>query len=263
MAYLELNGKKYVLDATEKLTPSKLIPPDVLNSEGMVIEKIDDGGWGWKMLWEEDEVFNNNILLIADIDKDGLLTGEATITSADYARIARMPRLKEGKKQFTEAYFSSQNAGVKIDSVYFDNEKSDTLPLVQHVSFNQTLSSSGDYKYFTANMFSGLEKNPFFADNRSSDIFFGYKQHITINGSFAIPEGYKFEELPKNIKMIMPDTSISFTRIAQAGEDRLSVRIILDFKKTSYTIEEYPEFKDFYKKLFDLLNEQFVLSKKN
>lgn len=263
MAYLELNGRKYVLDATEKITPSKLIPLDVLNSEGMVIEKIDNGGWGWKNLWEEDEVFNNTILLLADIDKDGLMTGEATVTSADYARIARMPHLKEGKKKFTEAYFNSQNAGVKIDSVYFDNEKNDTLPLVQHISFNQSLSSSGDYKYFTANMFSGLEKNPFFADNRSSDIFFGYKQHITIIGNFEIPEGYKFEELPKNIKMIMPDTGIVFLRMASANAERLSLRITLDFKKTSYSIEEYPEFKDFYKKLFDLLNEQFVLSKKS
>lgn len=263
MAYMEINGRKYVLDATEKITPSNLIPLDVLNSEGMVIEKVDEGEWGWKMLWQEDEMFNSTILLMADIDKDGVMQGEATVNSGDYARVNRMPHFKEGKKQFTDAYFSSQSAGVKVDSVYFENEKNDTLPLVQHVVFKQSLSSSGDYKYFTANMFSGLEKNPFFADNRFSDIFFGFKQHTAIVGNFTIPPGYQFEELPKNVKMIMPDSSIVFTRMASADQDRLSVRVVLDFKKPQYSIEAYPEFKEFYKKLFDMLNEQFVFRKKS
>ena len=80
--------------------------------------------------------------------------------------------------------------------------------------------------------------------------------------NFTIPDGYAFEELPKNLRMIMPDTSIVFTRMASAEQDRLSVKIILDIKKPSYSIEEYPEFKEFYKKLFDLLNEQFVYRKK-
>jgi hypothetical protein len=263
MAYVEINGRKYVLDATEKITPSKLIPLDVLNSEGLVIEKIDTGEWGWQMLSQDDEIFNNTVLLMADIDKDGLMTGEASINSTGYARIGRMSRLKEGKKQFTDTYINTESVGANVDSVYFENEKNDNLPLVQHVAFKQSLSSSGDYKYFTANMFSGLEKNPFYADNRFSDIFFGYKQHIVIIGNFKIPEGYQFEELPKNVKMIMPDTGIVFTRIAQVEEDRLSLKITLDFNRPSYYIEEYPEFKEFYKKLFELLNEQFVYRKKS
>ena len=40
------------------------------------------------------------------------------------------------------------------------------------------------------------------------------------------------------------------------------VRINLDFKKPFYSAAEYGGFREFYKKLFDILNEQFVIRKK-
>jgi hypothetical protein len=39
MAYVKIGDKTYVMDATEKETPVHLIPPDVLMTEGLVIEK--------------------------------------------------------------------------------------------------------------------------------------------------------------------------------------------------------------------------------
>ena len=48
MAYVEVNDKVYVLDATQKQTPAHLLPPDVLATEGLVIEKLDTYEWGWR-----------------------------------------------------------------------------------------------------------------------------------------------------------------------------------------------------------------------
>jgi hypothetical protein len=263
MALVELDGKEYVLDAVEKFTPSKLIPPDVLASNGLVIEKLDTGEWGWHMLWNEGAVFNNTVFINGDVDADGKLKGTADISSEGYARVRRAPLVQDGKKAFIEKYFTSQNEGVKVDSLVFENETTDTMPLVQKISFSQELSGAGDYKYFNVNLFSGLEKNPFIEDNRFSDVFFGYNQRIGILANIGLPDNYQFEELPKNIRMIMPDTGIVFTRFTGVEDNRLSVRVILDFKKPVYSVEEYPEFQEFYKKLFDLLNEQFVVRKKS
>ncbi len=262
MAYVKLNDRTYTLDATEKFTPSQLIPLDVTASEGLVIEKLDTYEWGWQVLWDPTQQFKNTIVIQAAIDKDGEMSGDATISSADYARVVRMPKVKEGKQKFIEAYFTSQNVGSSVDSLQLENEENDSLPLVQKIHFKQSTSSSGEYKYFNTNLFTGLEKNPFLADSRFSDIFFGANQRYNIVGSFNIPDGYNFEELPKNVRMIMPDTSISFTRLVGANEETLSVRYTLEFKKPIYNIEEYPEFKEFYKKLYGLLSEQFVIKKK-
>ncbi|MEO5889300.1 MAG: hypothetical protein ABIQ31_03565 [Ferruginibacter sp.] len=173
-----------------------------------------------------------------------------------------MPLLKKGKQKFIDNYFTSTNTGLSIDSVSLENEDVDSMPLIQHVSFKAKTSASGDYQYFSANLFSGLEKNPFIADNRFSDVFFGANQKYTIIGHFTIPAGYQFDDLPKNIKMIMPDTSIVFSRMMQVTDNEVSVRILLDIKRPFYSIEDYPYFQEFYKKLFELINEQIVFKKK-
>lgn len=262
MAYVSINEINYVLDATDKYTPANLIPYDVASTEGLVIEKIATNEWGWKTLWEPKKLFTNTTFLNAEIDDKGTINGFAQITSEDYSRLIRMPQLKEGKDKFTAAWLNQSKQDIKIDSLTFTNEDADSLPLIQALNFKKKISSSGDYNYFSVNLFSGLDKNPFIADERFSDIFFGANQKYTIAGNFIIPENYQFETLPKNIKMIMPDTSIVFSRIASVSNNILSVRIILEFRQPFYSNEEYDYFKEFYKKLFDFLNEQFVFKKK-
>jgi hypothetical protein len=100
------------------------------------------------------------------------------------------------------------------------------------------------------------------ADTRSSDIFFGANQTYSIVGNYSIPEGYEFDELPKSMKMIMPDTSITFTRIIRASNNELSVRFTVEFRLPFYPLDSYPDFQEFYKQLFDLLNEQIIFKKK-
>jgi hypothetical protein len=95
-----------------------------------------------------------------------------------------------------------------------------------------------------------------------ADIDFGFLQEYTMFGNYTIPQDYVFEELPANFSMIMPDTSIIFTRNIQADENLLNVRMTVEFKRTFYPVSEYPEFAAFYKKLFTKLNEQIVIKKK-
>ncbi|WP_462218801.1 DUF3857 domain-containing protein, partial [Ferruginibacter sp.] len=262
LAYVVIDKQNYVLDATDKYTPAKLIPYEVASSEGLVIEKFDTYKWGWKTLWNEKQLFKNTTILDAIIDDKGNMSGAALITSADYSRFIRMAKLKEGKDKFTEAWLNQNKEDIKIDSLTFTNEGTDSLPLVQQLKFEKKISSSGDYNYFSVNLFSGLDKNPFIADERFSDIFFGANQHYTIAGNFQIPENCQFEPLPKNIKLMMPDTSIVFLRTAVVNENILSIRYVIEFKQPFYSYQDYDYFKEFYKKLFDLLNEQFVFKKK-
>lgn len=260
MAFVEIGDKEYVLDASQKETPAHLIPAEILETQGLVIEKIETFEWGWRPL-SNHGLAKNLVLVNGKIDASGKMTGEATISSYDYARLSRLPVAKKGKEKFIETYISS-NQGMSVDDVSFANLDSDSLPLVQTIKFNQPLNSSGEYSYFSSNILSGLEKNPFVADQRYSDVFFGTNQSYTILGNFTIPEGYEFDELPKNVKMIMPDTSIVMSRLAQLSNGTLMTRIQVDFKRPFYPATQYMEFQEFYKRLFELINEQFVVRKK-
>jgi hypothetical protein len=262
-AYVEIDGTPYVLDATQKDTPVHLIPADILMTEGLVIEKYETFDWGWKTMWKNNASAKSTIWIKGAIDAAAKMSGEATITSYDYARLARIESAKAGKEKYIQKYVSDASNGLAIEGIEFANLESDSLPLVQKIKFNQTLNAAGDYKYFSINLLTGLEKNPFVADNRAADVFFGYNQNFEISGTFTLPDGFQFDELPKNIKMIMPDTSVVISRLSQVYENMLQTRIQIEFKKPVFTAAEYPDLQEFYHRLFDLLNEQFVVRKKS
>jgi hypothetical protein len=262
MAYVEIDKQVYVLDATEKYTPSHLIPLDVMFSEGLVIEKPETFEWGWRPLWNENTLIKNTLVMQAKIDENGLMIGHASLFSYDYDRVQRIEDAKKDKTKFLEKYFLADNQNVKVDSLTFEHLENDSMPLVQKVQFSLPVSASGEYKYFSTNLFTRLDKNPFVADSRFSDIFFGVNQSYNIVANITIPEGYAFETLPKNMRMIMPDTSIAITRRLVAENNQLAVRINLEFKKPFFTVQEYPDFKEFYKQLFAVLSEQIAIKKR-
>ena len=261
MAYVEIDNHVYVLDATNKYNPPDLIPREVMFTEGLVIEKYETYEWGWKLLWDEKQQFKDVLIMQATIDDQGIMKGEASLNSLGYSRVQKLPDLELDKQKYIEKHFTASNSSLKLENLSFANQENDSLPLVQKINFTMPVNASGDYKYFSVNLFSGLDKNPFVSDSRFSDIYFGANQSLDIIANITIPDGYVFEALPKSIRMIMPDTSISITRRIAADKKQLSARITLQFKKPFFPVGDYPYFKEFYKKLFDLLNEQIAIRK--
>jgi hypothetical protein len=260
LAYVKIGDKVYILDATDKITPSNMIPLEVHASEGLVIEKISTYEWGWKVLWDSKHLFANSVSISAAIDSKHQLGGDAFVTTDGYARLKLMPVVRQGDEAL-KASLAAQNE-VKIENLEVINRDNDTLPLEQKFRFVMPASSTGDYHFFSLNLFTGLEKNPFIADERKSDIFFGYNQQYAVNCAVAIPEGYVIEDLPKNVKMITPDSSLIFTRMSYYKDGALTVRINLEFKSPLYSVDDYEGFREFYKKLFGMLNDKYVYKKK-
>jgi len=262
MAYVKINQHIYVLDASDKYATPNIVPWDVMFTYGILIEKEGLNGWRWCSLWNENQIFNHVVVMNADIDQEGVMKGTSTIYSLGYSRSRRIGVLKSGKEKYIEKYCATTNPEIKVDSVIFKNESIDTLPLEQHIYFIQNLSSTGDYRFFKTNPFTGYETNPFTSDTRFSDIFFGANQKFTLVVNINLPEGYGLESLPKNTTLIMHDTSIIFRRIFQAGDDKFSMRTTIEFKKPFYKVNDYDIFREFFKRFFDLLNEQVVIRKK-
>lgn len=258
MACVVIDDKRYILDAADKYNPAYLIPSDVLNNEGFVVDKDNPR---WITLQDDKDKYENVVSIFSEITPDGLMKGQATVFSSGYSKNPRVKKWKEDKGSF-DSYFSKAFTGIKVDTIEVKNEDIDTLPLEQKVQFSLPVNQSGGYEYFPLNLFQGLEKNPFIADQRYTDIDFGYRQSFQVIGKIYIPDGYEFEELPKNIKMIMPDTSIVLKRMMQADSNSVDLRITVDFQKPVYAANDYPLFKEFYKKLFATLNEQVVIKKK-
>jgi len=254
------SAKNYVLDASNKYNIFNVIPYDQLNTFGL---SVDEDNKDYKMVFMgTDDPAIKSIYLNAEIKASNKMEGTAQISNYTYNRIKGLEDYAaEDEKKYTSNLKNDDN-NLKITAFKMDNLTVDSLPLVQNVDFSLDLAVSDDnYIYFNPNQLTGLNKNPFLSGARFTDIDFGYRDNMVLNGVFKLPPGYKVDALPKNITMSTPDASIIFRRSIIEQDGTLTVRYVINHKKTIYFKDEYPDFHEFYKKLYEMLNEQVVLKK--
>jgi hypothetical protein len=252
--------KKYILDATGKYNMYNDIPYDVLNSTGMYLN-MDDKGYDLIFIDKKQPV-RQAVFINAEIKPDGKLSGNAQISSVSYNRINDLKKYKtDGEKDFIDFLAEGDN-NLKLSGLKMENMDIDTLPLVQTVNFELDMAGSDDtYIYLNSNLFSGLYKNPFLREERSTDIDFGYLDDLSISGIYKIPAGYKTDALPKSINMTMPDQSVTFRRFVAEQDGSIAVRYSITYNKTIFFKEDYSDFYEFFKKMYEMMNEQIVLKK--
>ncbi|PJJ83673.1 DUF3857 domain-containing protein [Mucilaginibacter auburnensis] len=252
--------KEYVLDATGKYNVFNEIPAELLNSSGLYIDK-------GKELYdivslEKLTPSSQTVFVTAQIKPDGKLEGTTNIRSSSYNRLNAIERYKtDGEKKYID-YLRNDDNGIKIASLKFENLDVDTLPLLHTINFTADLSGSDDtYIYLNPNLFSSLRKNPFLAENRLTDIEFGYNRNFSIGGRYTMPAGFKVDAMPKSGKIVMPDKSISMSRIVGEQDGVISIRYVVEFSSPIYLKKDYPDFREFVKVLYEMLNEQIILKK--
>jgi hypothetical protein len=257
--YVQLNNEPIVLDASNKNSPVDIGPWDVQFSNGFIVDNkipqiisIADTKHRYKL----------TSIVNTEITPEGDVKGNAKVYASEYARIERLGAWKKGKDNYKKTYFTEPHPQFTFDSVLVLNDDKDSVSLENHVNFSGKLNTSGDYFFYQPNVFIEMEENPFLEEQRFSSIEFGYNQHYTITSNIRFPANFEPEELPKNIKMILPDTSIILHRIMQRNDNMISYRITLEINRPFYFADEYADFREFFAVLIEKLNEQIVFKKK-
>jgi len=250
----------YVLDATNKYNFYKDVPANVLNSYGLLINK-EDKKYDLVVV-ENQKPIRDVVMVNADVKPGGKMEGTAQISSFDYFRKVNIESYTlNGEKKYIEELKEKDN-NLNITSLKMENMSVDSLPLIQNIGFNLDLTGSDEnYIYFKSNLFNSMGANPFLSENRASDIDFGFRNNYLITSIYNVPAGYKLDALPKSVSMTMPDQTITFKRLAGEQDGSIMIRYVIDFKKTIFFKENYAELHDFYKKMYEMMNEPIVLKK--
>lgn len=256
-----INEKKFFLDAaTSGNTPAHVIPNDILNTTALIVNRKKGG---LITVTNDSLQYTDYISQQTVLDEKGVLSGEVYIKSDAYSRLEKVDDYKEeGKEKYINSYY--QNSGITVKDFEFLNLENDSLPAEQKFTFSTSLAGSGDYLYIPVNLFTGFDKNPFISYNRFSNVNFGYKRMISTYSVIKLPGNYTVDALPKPIKMTTPDNDIVFNKSVNYDKEANTLTCILtfNFKKSLYTVDEYPILMEVYKKMFDFLKEPVVLKKK-
>lgn len=259
-AVVLIDDKKYYLDATDPYGQPDMVPFSILNTTAFIVNRKKGGIIN---ITDESHQFKENITLSVKFDANHAISGDAYVNSLQYARIDRLRSWKRGRERYLNA-FRKSSSSLTIDSVEIKNEDQDSLPLYQHIRFKAPATTTGDYIFVPINLFSGFETNPFLSANRFSDVNFGFRQSISFSTYIEVPEGFATDGLPKSLQLVNADKTVIFIRelFDDAPNKKVLARIRIEFKKSLYGVDEYGELKEFYKKMFDMLNEPIVFKKK-
>lgn len=259
-AYEKIGERTFILDATQKFSPPDLIPFPLLNTIGFVVDKKK-----FKLLriLSNKDVYDNTIIVNAKIDDNGLLKGTGKITSSSYAKQVRTEKIKTDSRKFIKEVLEESGNELVVDNYTFDSLDNDTRPLVQNIEFHHEQNVSGGFIFLTYNLFTGLIKNPFTAEERFTNINFGYPYNINLQVNIQLPKKSKIDKLPGNKSLIFGDKSLLVSRTLKIENNTLIATIQFSQTITLVQNNQYTNLKSSYKQIIDLLNEPIIIKINN
>ncbi|WP_133300240.1 DUF3857 domain-containing protein [Mucilaginibacter terrenus] len=250
----------YVLDASGKYNTYNSTPYDLL---GINMLTIDPDKKDFQIVKLKTALPSTEIVLVdASLNPTGKMDGSVQVASSNYKRISKLEVYdKIGEKKYLEA-IKDDNNNLQLSDFKFSNLEADTLPLREDFNFKLELTGSDDnYIYFSPNLFTGIGANPFLSESRLADVDFIFPSTYSINGNYKLPVGFKIDALPKSTILSMPDQSVTFKRTTGENNGAVVIHYVIIFRKTKYTRDEYPALRQFFKTMYEMLNEQVVLKK--
>ena len=262
VAHTIVGGKMMLIDATEPMMKLGVLPIRCLNENGRLI-KGDSGEW---VSLQSNEKMSKTLILNMNINPEGQVKGDLSVSFLGYyGNMYRKIMTKEGKDKYTENFKKSHPAW-EITKTTIGGLEDLNNPLVAQfeTTINEKSNVAGDRIYLNPMVGEGEEKNPFEAITRKFPVDFGVLTEENFVATYTIPEGYAVEEIPKGIKVNLPDDGGRFMYVVNSSsqEGKISIASRINFKKTMYSAEEYEILRKFYDQIVQKHAEQIVLKKK-
>lgn len=255
VACVDLDGIKYILDATDQQTPVSMIPVDLLNTVGFLVDKKQSG---FVKLVDPAKRKSFSVTVRSTIKSPEEIEGRASVALFDYARIGHAAKYRGDRSGYQKEFLSTA-PDMQVDSFTVHNLDTDSAGLVHDIVLRQTLNKSGNYYFLNYNFFTGFDKNPFVSDYRFTNIDFGSKYSCVLNCVFTLPENLKVESLPKNLRMVIPGDQLVAIRDIKKSGNQLLINLRIDINSPEFSADSYNVIKEFFMKLSDMLNEPVLL----
>lgn len=259
IAHVNVNGKEYLMDATDPIIRCGVLPTRCLNGEGRLISSVNPR---WIPLTSSEKistVFSAKL----SIDKSGELKGNVDVSEGGYRALSTRKSIQnEGKEKYIEAIKKIKTSWQIEKHDFVDLESIDkALSTKYEVIISDHAQVAGNLIYLKPMLTEGEKENPFKLEQRLFPVDFAAPVDETYICYFTLPEGYHVEELPKNIITDLPEKSGRFTYMAAINGNIIQVMSKIQLKKPVYSAEEYHLLKELYSQIVTKHAEQIVLKK--
>lgn len=258
-SYIQLNGKEYFLDATEKFLPFDVLPEKCYNHKGFLVS-LKEYGWIPLEPTQRNKVYITSNLLLQE---NGDLTGTVKVSRYDYAAFhARKDTSETKQKEFKEVIFGSTYKTLNVNEVLNSNDIEKPLIETYKATLEKYADVAADRIYLKPHIFYHSENNPFTASTREYPIDFPELIDIYITVNFTIPNEYQIDELPESKLLTLPGNAARYSTNIKAMENQIIFNSRLQINQELFQPHEYPNLKEFYSRMIAKKSELITLRKK-
>ncbi|MEC4004686.1 DUF3857 domain-containing protein [Flavobacterium sp. SUN052] len=255
-----LDGKQYLLDATNKNCTINNLALRDLNTVGRLINK-DGSSLEINLMPNYNSLYSNNI--IAEISKDGEVSGQVREQYLDYEALQFRDKYTGMAK---ESYLEKREKlypGLEIENYELKNDKQVYEPIIENYTFKNknTVEIIGDKMFFSPMLHFAKNQNPFKQENRQYPVNFSYPSKDKYSIIITIPEGYKIESLPKAVSLSIENKEATFNFVVSSTENKITISLNFETNTSVIPAEHYNALKQFYKVMIEKQTEKIVLKK--
>lgn len=261
IAKAEINGKDYLLDATDKYTPFDMLPFRALNHYGRVMDFKNESYW-YTIKPESKNLYQVRANLKFNIEEQKA-EGIFDVVTMGYNAINSNKVIDEyGKDEYMDAWEKDITGGFKITSYEKNEERSDDRTVAQRFGFEIEEILQGDMIYFNPFLIRFFNENPFLLEERNYPIDFGYRRHYRYQINMTLPEGYTVHELPEEQAVKLGESVAVLKFIHQQNTNQVSLSFDLALNSTYFAAADYGALKNLFKHVTDLQKNALVVLKK-
>lgn len=255
LVLVKVGGKQILVDATEPHLPLGQIPFRCLNGSGILLDKENPQ----KIALLNQENYSRRISMIMDYTGDSV-TGNMKTDLAGYFAGKEWKSMQEkGMDTYTKEK-SGGNADWALKNLDAQWEGN---TLVQRCEIDKANPFKGKPAMVYLNAIYGkhFDENPFKLQTRKYPVDFGCPYNYSYQVILKLPEEYTLENVPENVKVVLPEKGGSFLYSASLMGNQLVISSEFKINKLIYGQLQYPMIKQLFQHVVDKYNEKIVIKK--
>lgn len=260
IAYVNLNGKDYFLDATDKYSEINILPIRDYNWNGVM---VDTPNKQWKLIDLKKPDASGYISMInATIAKDGKAVGKVQIKKSNhYGYLFRKKYFSMSEEDYIRDKESSFG-DMFIKDYLAENTEGDGA-IVEKFSYEieNVADIVGDKIFITPLMFLADDENPFKLEERNFPVDFVYPFTDKYIINMKLPEGYEVTSLPKPVKLSFGENLGQYQFIISNSGNFIRLNVDFDINTNIIAPKDYEFLKQFFNEKIKKESEQIVLTK--
>ena len=257
-----LNGEEILLDGTEEVSRLGILPKNDLNQVGF---RLDDEGGQWIKLHSRNRV-NQVTYSRFDLDEKGQLKGDISVQNRDYSIILEQDKLDDANEKALEylrehVLIGMSNPDISNQSVSGLADDEEMLVVNCELTTEDFVEVAGDHMIIQPMMIKMVAQNPFQREERITPVDFPYPMSDSHMLGLRIPEGYSIAQLPKPIRVILPNNAGAFTYNVLEMGNIVHFTSSIQINKTTFMPEEYEGIRSFFEFVVRKHQEDIILRK--